>query len=392
MRVGSCVDPSLRAGYVQGIECSREPVRNSPTNAMPIDKMLTEFNLTGTHSGLEFEVRLDPGRRVYCLVGENGAGKTSLLEELARVLWWRHALWRGNGGQPRSFAGLHRHHPLREQIGERSLRVPNIRAGEVELKGAGQAWGFTPLLDAPPLAVPGTAVLDCPFVFVSAKARAEISNIVSTALELVGDTTTVFCSALQRGLDAAEGKPTPSATASAWLASRLIVNPAFVVGYRPPMHEVRALLELLQRFDAQSFPQLVAVDGPNVGLDVAFQDGKLFLAKMPIDHLPSGYAALVKILQELVSSLAAWEAMRGSTEILGSDALVFIDEIDAHLHPRWQRQLIPFLKASFPNATFVVTTHSPLVVRDTEAGEAYELVRTGKEVRSRRLGSRETGT
>ncbi|MCI0700672.1 MAG: AAA family ATPase [Planctomycetia bacterium] len=42
---------------------------------------------------------------------------------------------------------------------------------------------------------------------------------------------------------------------------------------------------------------------------------------------------------------------------------VFIDEVDAHLHPQWQQKVMPILTEAFPQITFVITTHSPFVLR-----------------------------
>ncbi len=42
---------------------------------------------------------------------------------------------------------------------------------------------------------------------------------------------------------------------------------------------------------------------------------------------------------------------------------VFIDEVDAHLHPQWQQKVLPVLSESFPTINFMVTTHSPFVLR-----------------------------
>jgi hypothetical protein len=53
--------------------------------------------------------------------------------------------------------------------------------------------------------------------------------------------------------------------------------------------------------------------------------------------------------------------------------LVLIDEIDLHLHPRWQIALIPSLKALFPKVQFVVTTHSPMVLPGLERDEVVIL-------------------
>lgn len=49
------------------------------------------------------------------------------------------------------------------------------------------------------------------------------------------------------------------------------------------------------------------------------------------------------------------------------DGLVLIDEIDLHLHPNWQRKIIPNLRKAFPNVQFVVTTHSPQVLGEVDA-------------------------
>jgi predicted ATP-binding protein involved in virulence len=47
---------------------------------------------------------------------------------------------------------------------------------------------------------------------------------------------------------------------------------------------------------------------------------------------------------------------------LESEAIVLIDEVDLHLHPKWQQRLLIDLMAIFPNTQFIVTTHSPQVL------------------------------
>jgi hypothetical protein len=44
-----------------------------------------------------------------------------------------------------------------------------------------------------------------------------------------------------------------------------------------------------------------------------------------------------------------------------------IDDIDLHLHPRWQRRVVPRLAKTFPRLQFILTTHSPLVVGTVHA-------------------------
>jgi predicted ATP-binding protein involved in virulence len=48
---------------------------------------------------------------------------------------------------------------------------------------------------------------------------------------------------------------------------------------------------------------------------------------------------------------------------LAEPAIVLVDEIDLHLHPKWQRKLISYLTERFPNTQFIVTAHSPLIVQ-----------------------------
>lgn len=56
-----------------------------------------------------------------------------------------------------------------------------------------------------------------------------------------------------------------------------------------------------------------------------------------------------------------------SNPLQHTPGIVLIDEIDLHLHPRWQRVIIPKLREHFPRVQFVVTTHSPFVVQSVPA-------------------------
>jgi predicted ATP-binding protein involved in virulence len=60
-------------------------------------------------------------------------------------------------------------------------------------------------------------------------------------------------------------------------------------------------------------------------------------------------------------------------ELTHQPAIVFIDELDAHLHPAWQQKIIPLLRGNFPNVQFFVTAHSPLVIAGCREGEVAVL-------------------
>lgn len=55
------------------------------------------------------------------------------------------------------------------------------------------------------------------------------------------------------------------------------------------------------------------------------------------------------------------------------EGLVLVDEIDLHLHPRWQVSLVPALRAVFPRLQFVATTHSPMILPHLRAEEVIAL-------------------
>ena len=82
-----------------------------------------------------------------------------------------------------------------------------------------------------------------------------------------------------------------------------------------------------------------------------------------------------KSLMALVGDIARRLAMMNPEleNPLQGDGIVLIDEVDMHLHPKWQRSLIKQLTTTFPNCQFVLTTHSPLVISDYKDVLAYLL-------------------
>lgn len=82
-----------------------------------------------------------------------------------------------------------------------------------------------------------------------------------------------------------------------------------------------------------------------------------------------------KSLMALVGDIARRLAMMnpGLENPLAGDGVVLIDEVDMHLHPTWQRSIISRLTSTFPNCQFVLTTHSPLVISDVKEVLVYSL-------------------
>jgi predicted ATP-binding protein involved in virulence len=79
-----------------------------------------------------------------------------------------------------------------------------------------------------------------------------------------------------------------------------------------------------------------------------------------IELLSDGEKSLLAVVGHLSRKLS--EENINLDNPLEASALVLIDEIELHLHPEWQRMIIPRLTKTFPNCQFIVTTHSPQVL------------------------------
>jgi WD40 repeat protein len=99
-------------------------------------------------------------------------------------------------------------------------------------------------------------------------------------------------------------------------------------------------------------------------------------AGVPLELLSQGLTSLLGWVGCLCQRLKE-TAQESNSSLLPTDgyALVLIDELDAHMHPRWQQVLVPRLKKIFPNVQFIVSTHSPLIVGGLETSEVVRFER-----------------
>ncbi|MEM6594784.1 MAG: AAA family ATPase, partial [Pseudomonadota bacterium] len=108
--------------------------------------------------------------------------------------------------------------------------------------------------------------------------------------------------------------------------------------------------------------------------------GQIFITqygqRTALKDLSVGYKSVLAmacdIIRELLQHFDAVE--------LGT-AVVFIDEIETHLHPRWKMQIMELLRKAFPKVQFIVTTHDPLCLRGMYNGEVFVLQRSSKDAR-----------
>lgn len=100
--------------------------------------------------------------------------------------------------------------------------------------------------------------------------------------------------------------------------------------------------------------------------------------QLPPHLLSQGYQSTFAWIADLLGH--AFLDAGGEVDPKTLEGIVLLDEIDLHLHPTWQRRIVPILRRVFPELQFVVTTHSPLVLTGFEADEIIGLTLEGGEV------------
>lgn len=79
-----------------------------------------------------------------------------------------------------------------------------------------------------------------------------------------------------------------------------------------------------------------------------------------LEQFSDGYKIIIAMVADIASRMA--EGNPDMDEPLMTSGIVLIDEVDLHLHPKWQRTILKDLHRVFPNVQFIVTTHSPIIL------------------------------
>jgi predicted ATP-binding protein involved in virulence len=139
-------------------------------------------------------------------------------------------------------------------------------------------------------------------------------------------------------------------------------NPAQATRYRAAIEAVENLVaevsgeELRFRMSYEPLGIVVEKDGRELSLDV----------------LAEGLISMVTWISDLIMRLdrIPWV---NEAPVLSREFALFLDEIDVHLHPAWQRKVLVMAQKAFPNAQIFVSTHSPLVVASVSGAWVYPL-------------------
>ena len=93
--------------------------------------------------------------------------------------------------------------------------------------------------------------------------------------------------------------------------------------------------------------------------------------KLTVNQLSDGEKCLMAMIGDLARRMAIANPIRSNP--LEGEGVVLIDEIDLHLHPTWQRMVVPNLRRVFPHCQFLISTHSPHVITHVQPENLFLL-------------------
>ncbi|OQV66630.1 hypothetical protein AK51_03675 [Serratia nematodiphila DZ0503SBS1] len=78
---------------------------------------------------------------------------------------------------------------------------------------------------------------------------------------------------------------------------------------------------------------------------------------------------MLALVADLAQKAVGLNPHLGSDVLRETSGVVLVDELDLHLHPKWQRRVIEDLRRTFPSIQFICTTHSPFLIQSLRSGE-----------------------
>lgn len=96
-------------------------------------------------------------------------------------------------------------------------------------------------------------------------------------------------------------------------------------------------------------------------------------SEIPFYSLSDGQRSMVSMVADIAIKAVTLNPHLGENAAKESAGVVLIDELDLHLHPKWQREVVEHLRNAFPYIQFIGTTHSPFVIQSARPGEVISL-------------------
>ncbi|MDJ1498880.1 AAA family ATPase [Cytophagaceae bacterium DM2B3-1] len=167
--------------------------------------------------------------------------------------------------------------------------------------------------------------------------------------------------------------------ATRWLVTvnyKMLEQRAINASYRDWLEDLKRLINSTDFLPHNTSLLRISSDG------VVFKDGNG--AEISVMQMSDGYRSILSLTLELIRQMVrvygedkVFKDIREDNMIINLPGVVLIDEVDAHLHPTWQTRIGQWFTKYFPKLQFIVTSHSPLVCRAAEKGSIWRLAAPG---------------
>ena len=102
-------------------------------------------------------------------------------------------------------------------------------------------------------------------------------------------------------------------------------------------------------------------------LYVYYKDQEDRPMNMPFSQLSDGYKNTISMVADIAYRMYTLNPQLAENAIRLTPGVVLIDEVDLHLHPQWQHRILEDLRRIFPSVQFIVTTHAPIVINSVHS-------------------------
>ena len=314
------------------------------------------------------ELKLSLEEDTTVLFAENGGGKTALLTAVAMGL----AVFQK--GAPRTLKLDARRDPTMRTLDEKGRREPVGPCKLAWTAAVGQSESVTWSTAAHPAS--GRTISEHRPIFEALErvrvpgdrwplfAWYGVDRLARTRgrrrkVERMGDRWEAYASALDPNLD--------EAPLLQWLQDEMLGDVARRQQEAPERFFDKAVMDATVR----ATPRVTNAwyDPVEQSPRVGFDDGHV----ATWSELSDGYHVFIALVADIARRAVMLNEFDGADAPARVEGVVLIDELDLHLHPRWQREALPRLRNVFPRLQLVVTTHSPQILSSVDNRQVRRL-------------------